>query len=326
MQVIKEYIAEKKENLKFELLNRNLEMVIVQVGHVPASDRYVKNKIKDAEEVGIKCELINLPEDILEADLLCQLEVLNYRKDVDGYLVQLPLPKHISEEKVKLAIAPEKDIDGFHPLSKTVPATPLGIYNYLKDMNYEFQGKNAVVIGRSNIVGKPMAQLLLKESMNVIVLHSKTREEDKKFYLEHADLIVVATGHMHTLTAEYSLKSTAVVFDVGINVKEDGKLAGDCDKDLPVAFQSPVPGGVGLLTRIAVIDNLIELAKNKTDFKVLVEYKDYLPDGWTWDKLEKLAEEKAVPLTRENLAKIVDPKYLDMTEEDFIKYLEKQQK
>ena len=261
MQIIKEYVAEKKERLKIELANKKLVMVIVQVGHVPASDRYVRNKIKDAEEVGITCDLINLSEDISEADLLCQLEILNTRKDVDGYLVQLPLPKHISEEKVKLAIAPEKDIDGFHPLSKTVPATPLGIYNYLKDMKYEFVGKNAVVIGRSNIVGKPMAHLLLKESCNVTVLHSKTKEADKIEFLRHADLIVVATGHRDTITKEYELNPDAVVFDVGINVKEDGKLTGDCGKDLPVVFQSPVPGGVGLLTRIAVIDNLIELAK-----------------------------------------------------------------
>ena len=261
MQIIKEYVAEKKERLKKELAGKKLVMVIVQVGHVPASDRYVRNKVKDAEEVGITCDLINLPETITETELLVQLDILNSRKDVDGYLVQLPLPKHISEEKVKLAIAPEKDIDGFHPLSKTVPATPLGIYNYLKDMNYDFVGKNAVVIGRSNIVGKPMAHLLLKESCNVTVLHSKTKEADKAFYLKHADLIVVATGHMHTLTHDYKLKKRAIVFDVGINVGEDGKLTGDCDKDLPVKFQSPVPGGVGLATRMSVIDNLIELSK-----------------------------------------------------------------
>jgi len=260
MQIIKEYVAEKKERLKQLNLN-NLKMVIVQIGHVPASDRYVRNKAKDAAEVGVNCEIDNLPEDISEEELLKLLDGLNNDEAVTGYLVQLPLPKHISEEKVKLAIAPEKDIDGFHPLSKTVPATPLGIYNYLKDMKYEFQGKNAVVIGRSNIVGKPMAQLLLKESMNVTVLHSKTSEADKAFYLKHADLIVIATGHEHTLSSKYKLKARTIVFDVGINVGEDGKLHGDCDPGLHVKFQSPVPGGVGLLTRIAVIDNLIELSK-----------------------------------------------------------------
>ena len=238
MQIIKEYVAEKKEKLKKSRLN--LKMVIVQIGHVPASDRYVRNKAKDAAKVGISCEIINLPEETTEAELLKLLEGLNADPDLTGYLVQLPLPKHISEEKVKLAITPEKDVDGFHPLSKTVPATPLGIYNYLKDMKYEFQGKNAVVIGRSNIVGKPMAQLLLKESMNVTVLHSKTSESDKAFYLEHADLIVVATGHMHTLTAGYEIKPTAIVIDVGINVNDDGKLCGDCDPDLPVALGRPL--------------------------------------------------------------------------------------
>jgi len=262
MQVIKDYVAEKKDRIRKTISeNDNIKMVIIQLGHVPASDRYVRNKIKDAEEVGILCELDNLPETTTEEDLLKIMDGLNHDKSVTGYLVQLPLPKHISEEKVKLAIAPDKDIDGFHPLSKTIPATPLGIYNYLKDMDYQFQGKNAVVIGRSNIVGKPMAQLLLKESMNVTVLHSKTLDDDKRFYLANADLIVVATGHMHTLTADYLLKPDAIVFDVGINVKEDGKLTGDCDKDLPVAFQSPVPGGCGLLTRMSVIDNLIELSK-----------------------------------------------------------------
>ena len=262
MQVIKEYVAEKKERIKKGLAGKPaLKMVIVQVGHVPASDRYVRNKAKDANEVDIDCEITNLPEDVTEEALLELLKGLNEDDTVTGYLVQLPLPKGISEEKVKLAIDPKKDVDGFHPLSKTVPATPLGVYNYLKDMNYEFQGKNAVVIGRSNIVGKPMAQLLLKESMNVTVLHSKTPEVEKRMFIRHADLIVVATGHMHTLTAGYELKPTATVIDVGINVNDDGKLCGDCDPDLPVAFQSPVPGGVGLLTRMSVIDNLIELSK-----------------------------------------------------------------
>lgn len=262
MQVIKEYVAEKKEKLRQKLQKQpTLKMVIIQVGHVPASDRYVRNKAKDAGEVGIDCEITNLPEDITEEALLELLKGLNEDQTVTGYLVQLPLPKHISENKVKLAIAPEKDIDGFHPLSKTVPATPLGIYNYLKDMNYEFQGKNAVVIGRSNIVGKPMAQLLLKESMNVTVLHSKTSEADKAFYLKHADLIVSAVGKRNIITPDYELKPTAIIIDVGINQNDEGKLCGDIEQDLPVAFKSPVPAGVGLLTRMAVIENLISLSK-----------------------------------------------------------------
>ena len=259
MQNIKEYTQNKKLALKELLVGSNLKAVIVQVGDVEASNRYVRNKIKDLEEVGITAKLIKLPETISEEELLNSLSCLNHNPDVTGYLVQLPLPKHISEEKVNLAISPKKDIDGFHPESKTVAATPLGVYTYLKDMKYEFSGKNAVIIGRSHIVGRPMHKLLLDANMNVTILHTKTSEEDKRFYLEHADLIVVAAGKAGVLNKSYKLKESAVVMDVGLNFDENGKLIGDCEKDLPVAFQSPVPGGCGLLTRLAVIENLIKL-------------------------------------------------------------------
>lgn len=261
MQNIKEYTKTKKLKLKESLLGTNLKAVIVQVGNVEASNRYVRNKIKDLEEVGITAELLKFSEDISEDELMRQVHYLNIDDTVTGYLVQLPLPKHINEERITRMIWPIKDIDGFHPESKTVAATPLGIYNYLKDMNYEFSGKNAVIIGRSNIVGKPMHKLLLNANMNVIMLHTKTTEEDKRFYLEHADLIVVAAGKRNILNSSYNLKETAVVLDVGINFDENGKLCGDCEKDLKVAFQSPVPGGCGLLTRLAVIENLIDLSK-----------------------------------------------------------------
>lgn len=262
MQNIKEYAEAKKLALKEELKDNNLKAVIVQVGNVEASNRYVRNKIKDLKEVGITTELIRLPETISEEALLLTLKALNSNETVTGYLVQLPLPKHISEEKVNLAMKPKKDIDGFHPLSKTVPATPLGVYTYLKDMNYELSGKNAVIIGRSHIVGRPMHKLLLDANMNVTVLHTKTSEEDKRFYLEHADLIIVAAGKAGVLNKSYKLKETAVVMDVGINFNEEGKLIGDCEKDLPVAFQSPTPGGCGLLTRLAVIENLVKLGEH----------------------------------------------------------------
>ena len=259
MQNIKEYVANKKLALKEKLKGTNLKAVIVQVGNVEASNRYVRNKIKDLEEVGITAELVKFPEEITETNLLAFIKGLNENNSVTGYLVQLPLPKHISEEKVNLAINPSKDIDGFHPESKTVAATPLGVYTYLKDMNYEFSGKNAVIIGRSHIVGRPMHKLLLDANMNVTILHTRTSEEDKRFYLEHADLIVVAAGKHGVVNNSYKLKETAVVMDVGINFNEEGKLIGDCEKDLSVAFQSPVPGGCGLLTRLAVIENLIKL-------------------------------------------------------------------
>lgn len=261
MQNIKEYVANRKLVLKKELKETNLRAVIVQVGNVEASNRYVRNKIKDLEEVGIKTELLHFDEHISEEALLLAIKGLNNDEFVTGYLVQLPLPKHISEEKVNLTIDPAKDIDGFHPLSKTVAATPLGVYNYLKAMNYNFSGKNAVIIGRSHIVGRPMHKLLLDANMNVTILHTRTSEEDKRFYLEHADLIVVAAGKAGVLNKSYKLKESAVVMDIGINFNEEGKLIGDCEKDLPVAFQSPVPGGCGLLTRLAVIENLIELSK-----------------------------------------------------------------
>lgn len=262
MQNIKEYTEARKAALKEQLVGKNFKAVIVQVGNIEASNRYVRNKIKDLEEVGITAELIKFTEDITEAQLLHTLTDLNSDPTVTGYLVQLPLPKHISEEKVNLAIDPEKDIDGFHPLSKTVAATPLGVYTYLKDMNYDFSGKNAVIIGRSNIVGKPMHKLLLDANMNVVMLHTKTTEEDKRLYLANADLIVVAAGKAGVLNRSYKLKETAIVLDVGINFNSEGKLIGDCEPNLPVAFQSPVPSGCGLLTRLAVIENLIKLAEN----------------------------------------------------------------
>lgn len=260
MQNIKEYTEAKKLALKESLVGANLKAVIVQVGNVEASNRYVRNKIKDLKEVGITAELLKFPEDISEEALLTQLHYLNVDDSVTGYLVQLPLPKHINEELVNLNIYPSKDIDGFHPESKTVAATPLGVYTYLKDMNYEFSGKNAVIIGRSHIVGRPMHKLLLDANMNVTILHTRTSEEDKRFYLEHADLIVVAAGKAGVVNKSYKLKESALIMDVGINFNEEGKLIGDCEKDLPVAFQSPVPGGCGLLTRLAVIENLIRLS------------------------------------------------------------------
>lgn len=262
MQSIKDYTENKKMTLKAKLKNLNLKAVIVQVGDCEASNRYVRNKLRDLESVQIAVELRKFPETVSEKDLLCELFKLNLDESVTGYLVQLPLPKHISEEKINLVIDPKKDIDGFHPMSKTVAATPLGVYTYLKDMNYDFSGKNAVIIGRSNIVGKPMHKLLLDANMNVVMLHTKTTEEDKRFYLANADLIVVAAGRRNVLDASYHLKESAVVMDVGINFDENGKLVGDCEPGLDVTFQSPVPGGCGLLTRLAVIENLVFLSEH----------------------------------------------------------------
>lgn len=258
---VKEYIRLRKEEIKQEVasLKEPINFVIVQLNEDEASKAYVKGKLKDAAELGIHAELIKLPVETSEEELLKLIDKLNHDKNVDGFIVQMPLPKQINEETIKLAVAPEKDVDGFHPLSKLNPCTPQGIMNYLKHENVEFLGKNAVVIGRSNIVGKPMAKLLLKESCNVTVLHSKTSFEDMKRYLANADIVVVAVGRQYLVDNKFDFKPSAVLVDVGINRDENG-LHGDILPDRPVRLQTPVPGGVGLLTRLALMENLL---KNK---------------------------------------------------------------
>ncbi|MBE6131294.1 MAG: bifunctional 5,10-methylenetetrahydrofolate dehydrogenase/5,10-methenyltetrahydrofolate cyclohydrolase [Erysipelotrichaceae bacterium] len=264
---IKEYVKMRKNFLN-ETIN-NLEekphLLIIQVNEDEASNAYVKGKIKDLSLIGAKCTHLKLSLDITENELLNVIKMNNYNDDVDGILVQMPLPKHINETKVKETIAPIKDVDGFHPLSKCIACTPKGIIDYLKNENVEFEGKNAVVIGRSNIVGKPVAQLLLGLNCNVTILHSRTKKEDMNFYLAHADIVVVAVGKKHFL-CDQPLKETAVIVDVGIN-RVDGKLYGDCAPNLNVSLQTPVPGGVGLLTRCAMLENLLICYNNRRGLK-----------------------------------------------------------
>lgn len=262
---IKELVALEKQRLskEVETLDRKPHLVIIQANDSPASDAYVRGKIKDCGEVGAEATLCLLPPTVEESYLLEKIAEYNADEAVDGLIVQLPLPKHISEAKVKLAVDPKKDVDGFHPLTTFTPCTPKGIVDYLTEVGFEFTGKNAVVLGRSEIVGKPMAKLLLAKNCNVTTLHSKTSEEDKAFYLGHADLIVVAIGKLGFLDNRFKYKEDAVIVDVGINRNEEGKLRGDAIPDLPVKLQTPVPGGVGLLTRIALVKNLIIAAKNR---------------------------------------------------------------
>lgn len=262
---IRSYVAERKASLKEEVLacSRKPKLVIVQVNNDPASDSYVRGKLKDGAEIEADVSLLKLDPSTSEEALLEVIDGLNRDPSVDGLIVQLPLPKHISESKVKFAVDPKKDVDGFHPLTSFVPCTPKGIVMYLEAEGFAFRGKNAVVLGRSNIVGKPMAKLLLSKDCNVTVLHSKTSEEDKAFYLAHADLIVVAIGRLGFLNNRFAYKKEAVVVDVGINRGEDGKLHGDAVPDLPIALQTPVPGGVGLLTRLALMENLLEAYRNR---------------------------------------------------------------
>lgn len=263
MENIKDYVHRIKELYKTNYAEElaSINFVIVQVGNVEASNRYVRNKIKDCNELGIKGEVKHFDETITEDELLGELNNLNDNPLVTCYMVQFPLPRHINQKHIEAAIAPEKDADGFTGVY-TNPCTPMGIIRYLERQDYPFEGKNAVIFGRSDIVGKPMAKLLLEKDCNITVLHSKTSRVDKKEYLRTADLVIAATGHKNLITIDdldYYYHDDIVLFDVGINFNEEGKIVGDCQKDLPVKWQSPVPGGVGLLTRLQLLENIYYL-------------------------------------------------------------------
>ncbi len=260
---IKDYVAQRKNLLREEIakLGKTPVLSIILVGENPASESYIRGKMKDSAEVGAAARLSRLPSATTEEALLALIEQENRDPAIDGILVQLPLPKSIAEKDIHRALDPKKDVDGFSPLSEFDPCTPKGICDYLTEEGFAYRGANAVVLGRSEIVGKPMARLLLRRDCNVTVLHSKTSDEDRRFYLAHADLAVVAIGRMGFIDPSYSFKPTAWVVDVGINRGEDGHLHGDCAPNLPVARQTPVPGGVGLLTRLALLENLLEAAR-----------------------------------------------------------------
>lgn len=267
MQNIKEYVKEKKEYLKkyFDNLNRDVTLAIIQVNDNPDSCIYIKDKMKDAEEIGVKTYLYRLPSIIPEQELLKFIEHTNEDESVDGILVQMPLPKHIDEYKVKLMIAPEKDVDGFNPISFVNPCTPQGILTYLINNNVELKGKNAVVIGRSEIFGKSMAKMLIDTDCTVTLMHSKTPLEEQKKYVANADIVVIAIGRAFYLDNRFSFKKNAIIIDAGMNRDENNKLCGDTNRHLPVAFQSPVPGGVGLLTKLTIFENLLKLIRRKHD-------------------------------------------------------------
>ena len=262
MQEIKEYVKKQKEFLKYriETFDRQPVFYIIQIGDVEASNRYVRNKIKDCTEVGIKTELFKLAESTSKEELKTLIDAFNCNENgVDAIMVQFPLPKHLNEKEVMSWINPAKDADGFTNNGITNPATPQGIITYLERQDYNFENKNALVIGRSEIVGKPMARLLLEKNCNVTIIHSHTSEHNKFRQIELADLIICATGDIGTLHHDYQYYSP-IIFDVGINFDDNGKLVGDCYPNLKhVSFQSPVPGGVGLLTRLQLLENIVKL-------------------------------------------------------------------
>ena len=241
-------------------------LVVIIVGENPASQVYVRNKVKAAAYTGMESKLVELPADITEEALLEQIVALNNDPLVDGILVQLPLPKHINEEKVIDTIAREKDVDGFHPgnvaglwLGKDciVPCTPAGIMRLIDSVGVELKGKNAVVVGRSNIVGKPVAKLLLDRHATVTIAHSRTA--DLGAVCRQADVLVVAVGKAKLVTGDM-VKPGAVIIDVGMNRDENGKLCGDVDyaSAEPVAsWITPGPGGVGPMTIAMLMKNTI---------------------------------------------------------------------
>lgn len=249
-------------------------LTVILIGDDPASLSYVNGKKKASAEVGISSEIIKLDEVIQEDELLQKISELNNDPNVHGILVQLPVPKHIDEQKVIEAIDPKKDVDGFHPINigrmmtgqdTFLPCTPFGIMKMLQSKNINIRGKHAVIIGRSNIVGKPMGQLLLNEDATVTYCHSRT--QDLKKHTLSADILIVAVGKEHFIDGSY-IKDGAVVIDVGVNRTKDGKLTGDVDFEdakKKASYITPVPRGVGPMTITMLLENTIKAAKGLTN-------------------------------------------------------------
>ena len=275
-----------KDKVKGEinLNNYDVSLVVIQVGEDPASSVYVRNKEKACEYCGIKVITQKLPEDITEKELLTSIDMWN-KSEINGILVQLPLPKHIDEQRVLNAIDNIKDVDGFHPVNVAklwlndptaiIPCTAKGVIKLIESTGEYLVGKNAVVVGRSNIVGKPVAKLLLDKGMSVSICHSKTPETELSQYCHNADVVVCAVGKPLFLkdSPQYkydNIASAGIVIDVGINRTEDGKLVGDCDieemtkgpwSESCIRYYTPVPGGVGPMTIACLMENTLECYK-----------------------------------------------------------------
>ncbi|HDJ2268763.1 TPA: bifunctional methylenetetrahydrofolate dehydrogenase/methenyltetrahydrofolate cyclohydrolase FolD [Staphylococcus aureus] len=266
-QIAKDYrqgLQDQVEALKEKGFTPKLSVILV--GNDGASQSYVRSKKKAAEKIGMISEIVHLEETATEEEVLNELNRLNNDDSVSGILVQVPLPKQVSEQKILEAINPEKDVDGFHPINigklyideqTFVPCTPLGIMEILKHADIDLEGKNAVVIGRSHIVGQPVSKLLLKKNASVTILHS--RSKDMASYLKDADVIVSAVGKPGLVTKDV-VKEGAVIIDVGNTPDENGKLKGDVDYDAVKEIAgaiTPVPGGVGPLTITMVLNNTL---------------------------------------------------------------------
>lgn len=271
----KELAQQLKDNMKKEVSELSEQgitphLTVVLIGDDPASKSYVKGKKKASKETGISSEIIELPESTSEKELLDIITDLNNNDVVHGILVQLPLPEHVAEQKVIEHINPEKDVDGFHPINSGrmmagkdtfLPCTPFGIITMLKSKDIQIAGQHAVIIGRSNIVGKPVGQLLLNENATVTYCHSKTK--DIKRFTNMADILIVAVGKPNSIGTDF-IKPGATIIDVGINRLEDGSLTGDVDFEAAkevASYITPVPRGVGPMTITMLLQNTIKAAK-----------------------------------------------------------------
>ena len=266
-------LAEKTAKLK-EKSGQTPGLVVILVGENPASQVYVRNKERSAIVAGFRSEVVRVPDSITQEELLFLINRYNQDPAWNGILVQLPLPAHIDEEAVLLAIDPEKDVDGFHPTNMgrlwsghpvMIPCTPAGIMEMLREYNVELEGKRAVVIGRSNIVGKPMAQLLLAKNATVTLTHSRTHHLAE--IAKQADILIVAIGRGHFVTKDF-VKEGAVVIDVGMNRDENGKLIGDVKFDEVAEIASlitPVPGGVGPMTITMLMEQTYQAFKRSLE-------------------------------------------------------------
>lgn len=248
-------IAQKWKN---ECSGKNASLAIIQVGNNPASNSYIKGKIKDCEEVGFVAKLFKYNENVSESFILSVIDALNENDTIDGIIVQLPLPKHINPQNIAKAILPEKDVDGFISTSPFTQCTPLGVINLLDELNIDLNGKFVVVLGRSENVGKKAADLCLEQNATVCICHSKTPIETRNNLLKTADIIISAVGSPNLFSWE-NVKEGAIVIDIGIN-RLDNRLCGDFthhpDND-DYCDYTPVPGGIGLLTRAMLLKNTL---------------------------------------------------------------------
>ncbi|WP_436372863.1 bifunctional methylenetetrahydrofolate dehydrogenase/methenyltetrahydrofolate cyclohydrolase FolD [Cytobacillus sp. BC1816] len=262
------HIGSEVQKLKAEGITPGLAVILA--GNNQASRTYVKNKQKTCDKLGMNSMLIELPESVSEQELIRKINELNESEDIHGILVQLPLPSHINEKAIIETISPDKDVDGFHPINigrmmtaqdAFIPCTPAGIVEMLNSIGADISGKHVVVIGRSNIVGKPAGQLFLNEDATVTYCHSKTA--DLKEYTKRADILVAAAGKTKLITKDH-VKNGAIVIDVGMNRNEEGKLCGDVDFEAvkhKAGFITPVPGGVGPMTITMLMHNTLKAAK-----------------------------------------------------------------